>query len=137
MNAVFVDTAYWIALANPREQWASAAKKAREKLGDVLLVTTDEVLIEFLNMLSKRGPKLREVATRMVREILSNPNIRTIQQSRDSFLKGLELYDQRADKDYSLVDCISMKTIRAECLREVLTSDNHFAQEGFTVPMRA
>ena len=57
--------------------------------------------------------------------------IRVIPQSRESFLAGLELYRARPDKRYSLVDCISMQTMRREGLTEVLTNDRHFEQEGF------
>ena len=35
--------------------------------------------------------------------------------------------------EYSLTDCISMETMRAEGIREILTHDNHFTQEGFTI----
>lgn len=111
MRTVFADSSFWIAMANPKDQWAEAARQAKEELGEVLIVTSDEVLAEFRNMLCGYGQKLRNVAARMVRQILSNPNTRVIQQSRGSFLKGLELYEQRADKRYSLVDCISMNTI--------------------------
>jgi predicted nucleic acid-binding protein len=52
------------------------------------------------------------------------------------FLAGLHLYEQRRDKDYSLVDCISMTTTRREEISEVLTNDRHFTQEGFEVVLR-
>ena len=52
------------------------------------------------------------------------------------FLRGLELYERRADKAYSLVDCISMNSMRDEGITEILTSDHHFAQEGYTVLLR-
>lgn len=48
-------------------------------------------------------------------------------------LEGLPLYERRPDKGYSLVDCISMNVMRRLRLRQVLTNDRHFAQEGFTV----
>ncbi len=69
----------------------------------------------------------------MVRAILDNPNVKVIPQTRDSFLKGLAFYENRSDKNFSLTDCISMNAMRAEALLEVLTSDRHFEQEGFTV----
>ena len=54
-------------------------------------------------------------------------------QSRESFLAGLRLYEQRNDKGYSLVDCISMTTMRRQGILEILTNDHHFRQEGFRV----
>ena len=54
----------------------------------------------------------------------------------DEVLGGLELYDARPDKGYSLIDCISMHTMRAEGLTEALTNDRHFEQEGFRALFR-
>jgi len=36
----------------------------------------------------------------------------------------------------SLTDCISMQTMRRECLTQVLTNDRHFEQEGFRALFR-
>jgi predicted nucleic acid-binding protein len=71
-----------------------------------------------------------------VRSLLVDPAIRVIPQSRTSFLAGLELYAERPDKGYSLVDCISMQTMRQEGLTDVLTNDRHFEQEGFRALFR-
>ncbi len=62
---------------------------------------------------------------------LLNSSVEVLPQSRDSFLKGLELYEHRPDKAYSLTDCISMQTMRAFQISDVLTYDKHFVQEGF------
>ena len=45
-------------------------------------------------------------------------------------------YEERQDKGYSLVDCISMATRRRQAILEVLTNDRHFMQEGFKVILR-
>lgn len=132
MKTVFADSLFWIALVKPEDQWAKAAKTAKSNLGNVLIVTTDEVLTEFLTALSK-GERMRKQAGKMVRTIMANPNVRVVPQTRDSFLKGLTLYENRGDKEYSLTDCISMNVMKAESLVEALTNDSHFEQEGFTV----
>ncbi len=46
------------------------------------------------------------------------------------------LSTKRPDKGYSLIDCISMQTMRKEGLIEVLTNDRHFEQEGFRALFR-
>jgi predicted nucleic acid-binding protein len=135
MKAVFADTAYWIAVALPKDGWHNAAKTARADLGPVAVVTTDEVLTEFLAAFSKCGSNLRGKAVTTVRAIMSNANIKVVPQSRDSFQKGLHRYETRPDKHYSLQDCISMNVMESEGISEVLTSDHHFEQEGFTVLM--
>jgi len=136
MKTAFADSIYWISVVKPNDQWADAAKKARELLGNARLVTTDEVLTEFLTAMGSSGEKLREAAAKMVRAIISNPNVKVMPQSRDSFLRGLGLYEKRVDKSFSLTDCISMNVMRAESLTEVLTNDHHFEQEGFSVLMK-
>ncbi len=54
-------------------------------------------------------------------------------QSHESFSDGFELYQARADKGYSLTDCISMNACRERGITEILTHDVHFEQEGFRV----
>ena len=129
---VFADAHYWIATVNKNDQWHAAARAAKQAVGPAVLVTTDEVLVEFLTALGNRE-HLRQLAGRMVRAILQDPNVRVLPQSRHSFLQGVQLYEQRPDKDYSLTDCISICTMSSESIAEVLTNDHHFEQEGFTV----
>lgn len=131
MNAVFADTFFWIALVNPRDQWHAAAMRAEQTIGARGLITTDEVLAEFLTFFSRLGPHLRASAARLVRAMLVSPQVTVLPQTRDTFLAGLRLYETRLDKSYSLTDCISMETMRREGLDAVLTHDDHFAQEGF------
>ena len=133
MTEVFVDTAYLVALARRHDQWHDAAVAARERLGEVSLVTTDEVLTEFLTAMSNAGPGLREDAAGTVREILEADVIRAVAQTHQSFLDGLDRYERRLDKGYSLQDCISMNLMEAAGITEVLTSDHNFEQEGFTI----
>jgi predicted nucleic acid-binding protein len=79
---------------------------------------------------------VRVQAGNNVAELIDDPAVLVVPQSRESFVAGLELYRARPDKGYSLVDCISMQTMRKEGLTEVLTSDRHFEQEGFRALFR-
>lgn len=133
MRLVFADTLYWGAVLHPLDQYRTQVIRAREALGDIGPVTADEVLIELLDGLAQRGSHLREAASRAVRTILNDPRVTVHPQSRESFLAGLRLYEQRDDKGYSLVDCISMTTMRRQGISEVLTNDRHFMQEGFQI----
>jgi predicted nucleic acid-binding protein len=133
MKQVFVDTSYWIALANSRDQLHELALQISGRISPVHLVTTDEVLIEFANFYCGRGQDMRRIAVELVRAIMSDPNTTIVPQTRESFQRGLSLYQGRQDKEYSLVDCISMETMRLKSLVECLTNDHHFEQEGFTI----
>ena len=97
------------------------------------MVTTEEVLTELLAGLSAKGDHLRSAAAALVRLVLADARVTVIHQTHQSFLDGLALYERRLDKQYSLVDCISMNVMRRLRVRQVLTNDRHFAQEGLTV----
>jgi uncharacterized protein len=133
MRTVFGDSVYWIALANPRDQWHDVARQVSRDLGPCCVTTTEEVLIEFLNHFGEHGTDARNVVTRMVRKLLANPNVTVLPQTRNSFLAGLDLYERRSDKGYSLTDCVSIVQMWEHRLAEILTSDHHFRQEGFSL----
>lgn len=133
MRRVFADSVYWVALAHRKDQWHRRAVEVSQQLGSVTLVTTDEVFDEFLAHFSSYGTQLRTQAAQTVRDLLNDPATEVISQSRQSFLAGLDLYEARPDKAYSLTDCISMAVMRREGLSEALTHDGHFAQEGFVI----
>lgn len=133
MPEIFADSFYWIALANPTDASHRTALEFSQTSSHSLLVTTDEVLSEFLNYFSAAGERKRRVVGEMVEETMNHSRIIVLPQTRDSLLSGLVLYKARSDKAYSLTDCISMNTMRERNITEVLTHDQHFAQEGFTV----
>jgi uncharacterized protein len=136
VKALFADTFYWIALADFTDSAHQRALALTAERPSAQIVTTDEVLTEYLTFFSTAPEPVRRRVATSVQRILANPAIRVIPQSRASFLAGLDLYTQRPDKRYSLVDCISMQTMRREGLTEVLTNDQHFEQEGLRALFR-
>jgi uncharacterized protein len=133
MDEVFADAFYWIALANPADQWHDAVKRYDKNNPDTLLVTTEEVLTEFLNYYAEAGSYRRRIVGQMCEQVLLHPNVTVTAQSHESFLQGLALYRRREDKGYSLTDCISMVICNERDVKKVLTHDRHFEQEGFTL----
>lgn len=133
MRRVFADTYYWIALLNDKDQGHAAAQAISQTLQQNIIVTTQEVLSEVLTHFSGFGPFMRLSAAAFVRTIMSDPMIEVHPQTDQSFVRGLSLYETRPDKEYSLADCISMEVMRQEGIREILTHDNHFTQEGFAI----
>ena len=131
-RCVFADTFYWYGLANRRDQWHPFILQAKASLGVVEVVTTDEVLTEFLATMSG-NPLLRLAAQTLVNALFIDASVRILPQSRKTFLDGYALYQTRPDKGYSLTDCISMNACRAEGITEVLNNNHHFTQEGFTI----
>src|ERR1700722_14938016 len=106
MTALFADTFYWIALADSTD---SAHRRALALTGERAtsqIVTTDEVLAEYLNFFSTGPEPFRRQAAEGVEGLLASLVVRVIPQSRESFRAGLQLYRARPDKEYSLIDCI-------------------------------
>ena len=133
MKIIFADTFYWAALLNPRDQWHKNAKTVQENFKGARLVTTETVLIELLNYFSEYGAEMRQLVVDTSRDILVDLEIEYISHSPEIFLEALDFYEKRSDKGYSLTDCISMTVMKNLGLREILTHDNHFEQEGFTI----
>jgi predicted nucleic acid-binding protein len=135
MRTVYADTSYWVALLNSRDGWHDRALDWSRRNPYDRLVTCDEVLTKLLNYFSCLGPSARSHAAGFVRTLLHNPAIDVFASNRDLFLSGLSLYESRLDKGYSLVDCIGMSLMRVNGLDSVLTTDSHFRQEGFQLPI--
>lgn len=136
MRILFADTCYWIALLNPRDQLHERAVRVSQSLTAARIVTTDEVLTEFLNYFGDRGSLLRQAATRMVAQIQIDSRIHVEPQSRETFEAGFSFFRARLDKGYSLTDCISMDLMLRMQLTDALTNDGHFSQEGFSCLLR-
>ncbi|MFL5245171.1 MAG: type II toxin-antitoxin system VapC family toxin [Gemmataceae bacterium] len=130
---VFADTFYWLAMARPRDPWHAAVSLWTGMQPSITIVTTDEVLTEFLNAFAGAGPTGRAYAAITVHDVRSDARVTVLPQGRADFDAALALYEARPDKGYSLTDCRSMGALRALAISEVLTHDHHFAQEGFTI----
>lgn len=127
----FADTFHWVALLDPRDAWHGRVLQAAAQFRGRRIVTTEEVLVEVLAFFGAQPASVRRTVAAGVREILADATVEVVPQSHASFLAGLSLYEARPDKGYSMVDCISMHTMRERGLVEALTHDQHFEQEGF------
>lgn len=136
MNVVFADTFYWIAFTNVQDLAHEQVKVFTRSERPRLIVTTEEVLTEYLNYFASWGSHFRAKAVLNVQNILSNSAVRVVAQNPESFRAGFDLYRARMDKGYSLTDCISMQTMRSQAITDVLTNDAHFDQEGFHAVLR-
>ena len=132
MPFFFADTFFWVALSNFCDSSHERAK-AFVRSTSPRIVTTEEVLTEYLNYLAERGPTLRSRVAANVEQMLIGASVDVIPQSGQSFRAGLRLFSARSDKGFSLTDCISMQTMRTLGLADVLTNDHHFEQEGFRI----
>jgi predicted nucleic acid-binding protein len=133
MKRVFADTFYWIALINKSDSWYQRVKSYSVNLENIEIITTEEVLTETINFFAAFPAPMRAAVYQLVVQIIQDHNIQVIPQTHESFIAGLELFQQRFDKGYSLTDCISMITMKNLNIIDMLTHDKHFTQEGFLI----
>jgi predicted nucleic acid-binding protein len=135
-RTVFVDTSYWIALLNPRDQLHESAKRLSLSLRRTRMMTSEMVFAELLNDCSGRGEMLRRGAVRLIERLRRNPNLEIVSQSSLQFQEALSLYANRSDKDWSFTDCASFRIMDRNGLTKALTHDHHFEQAGFQALLR-
>jgi len=128
MTEVFADTFYFLALINPADQYHSEAIRYTETLR-IPLVTTSAVLIELADALSR--PIARQVVHRFLANLDADSNIRVVETDPSWYARGLSLFGKRADKSWTLTDCISFEVMSERGILEALTGDHHFEQAGF------
>jgi len=63
--------------------------------------------------------------------LLDNPDIETVWIDEKVHREAMQLLMVRQDKSYSLCDAVSFVIMRERGIVEALTTDRHFAQEGF------
>ena len=131
MKIAFADTFYWIALLSPKDTWHCRVVKFSQANPHLNLVVTDGVIDEVFAYFSKQGSLMRSKVICLYRGILSDQSIQIVSYNPELRRSGIELYQKRLDKGYSLTDCISMVVMEKMDITEVLTNDQHFAQEGF------
>jgi len=130
MKAVFADTFYFLALLNRRDPHHARAIAASRTPG-LTLLTTEFVLLEVADALCKRP--LREEAVAICRLVETDPSFRFVHATAGLFQRGKQLYEERADKEWPLTDCISFVVMQDEGIHEALTADHHFEQAGFKI----
>lgn len=136
MAEVFLDTSYAVALIVPKDKHH---RRARELSGEIQrrrsrLITTPAVLLEIGNSLS--GIRYRFEATGLLEFLETDPLVEIVPWSDLLYQRGLDLFRQRPDKEWSLTDCISFSVMEERRLRESLTTDGHFEQAGFRALLR-
>lgn len=137
MNKVFVDAAFAIALASPRDRYHSVASALAADLrkNNSMMVTTVAVLLEIGNALSRR--RHRQAGKRIIQSLRTDSMVEVIQLDDDLVSRGFALFSSRDDKEWSITDCISFAVMASLGTKEALTPDKHFVQAGFSALMLA
>lgn len=127
----FVDTWYLIARFDRFDAHHQQAIRLDRSLDLRDALTHDGVFTEYLAFMAAEGAVVRSKAVSTVRTYLETAT--AVEVERTLFKRALDMYARRPDKEYSLVDCISMTIMRDYGITRILTNDHHFRQEGFEV----
>lgn len=98
------------------------------------IVTTQAVLLEIGNALSKS--KYRRRCIDLLESFDNDPNTTVISVTDELFDSAFELFKNRTDKEWGLVDCVSFVVMREHGINDALTADEHFVQAGFRALLR-
>ena len=135
-NEVFLDTSFAIALSSFQDRFHDRAVRLAKQLEEskTKLVTTRAVLLEIGNALSKQ--RYRQAAVKLLVALEADPHVEIVPLSDQLYLRALQLYRERSDKEWGIIDCISFVVMQDRAVLQALTTDIHFQQAGFRVLLR-
>lgn len=128
MNAIFADTAFFLALVNARDHLHPQAVALNAHPPGPML-TTEWVLMELGDALAIPSGRTRFV--RLVAALRAQSDVEIVPASPALFARACTLFAQRLDKAWSLTDCTSFVVMQDHTLTAALTADQHFEQAGF------
>lgn len=133
MIAVFADTSYFLAMLSPSDMAHNAARHWGDQR-NVIITTTDFVLLELANALA--GSRHRQLCPRYFSDLRRDSNTTISPLNSAWFEAGMQLYERRPDKAWSLTDCVSFLVMQERQMTDALTTDRHFEQAGFRALLR-
>ena len=136
---IFVDSGFLIALIDKSDPASAVASRLLDEfLRDrgLTLFTTRAVLNELLAHFSRGDGTTRRRTARFSKDIIRNSKYQVVPVDDDCYWDAVLLYEERPDKQYSMVDCIGMTVMRRRGIQDLVATDRDFEQEGFTKLMR-
>jgi predicted nucleic acid-binding protein len=132
----FLDTSYAVALASSTDQFHESARRLAGVLEaeKARLITTRAIVLEIGNVLARQ--RYRASAITLIDAIENDPRIEIVVLTKELCQHGMELFRNRPDKEWGLIDCISFVVMTERGLTKALTADEHFQQCGFRALLR-
>ena len=81
-------------------------------------------MLEIGNALSKQ--KFRAAAIELLEALETDPSIEVVLLTNSLDKLAFDLFKQREDQEWGLVDCISLVVMRDRGISDALTADTHF-----------
>ena len=103
-------------------------------IGQARLLLRLSFLAEFANFLAES--KARSQVAPFLEELRRDSRFEIVIVDGVLFWDGVEFYNDRADKEWGLIDCISFMLMDRRSIRDALSADHHFAQVGFRILLK-
>jgi predicted nucleic acid-binding protein len=126
---IFVDTSFWVALRNRRDQRHQEASALLAAHHASPLVTTNHVRGETWTFLRRRAGHLAAVG--FLDALDRSPRVRVVMTTPDVESEALRWLRRHDEREYSFVDANSFATMRSMRIRRALAFDGDFAAAGF------
>ena len=135
MKSIFVDTSALIAIGNKDDDFYERAITIQKKLLQTnhRFLTTNAIILELFNAFSQTQHKL--IAIKFINLINKSKQWNCLPVDK-LIVQGIEMFQNRLDKNWSLIDCISMKVAKEHGIIDIFTTDHHFEQAGFTILLK-
>lgn len=136
LNEFFLVPSFAIALSSVTDQNHVRAVELANQIetNGIRLVTTQAILLEIGNALSKQ--RYRAAAIQLLESLETDPSVEVVLLTNSLYKLAFNLFKQREDKEWGLVDCISFIVMQDRGITDVLTADTHFQQAGFRALLR-
>lgn len=133
-RSIFLDTAFILAYVFKDDKYNSKAGKLQNEITkeNVIVLTTDLILVEIANSLSK--VKFRQEAVVTINNLQQAANVLPV--DRNIFQDAWNLFEKRTDKEWGLTDCYSFIVMEKYGIKQALTTDKHFEQAGFEILLK-
>ncbi len=126
---IFVDTSFWVALRNRRDNSHELARSLLAKHAAEPLLTSNHVRGETWTFLRRRAG--HRSAVDFLDSIDHSPRLRLILATEDLETTALRWLRRHDEREYSFVDAISFALMRSLRIRDALAFDGDFTAAGF------
>jgi predicted nucleic acid-binding protein len=125
-RSILVDSGALLAMTDPRDRYAAAARRFLEETSDAFYVVPDTVFSEAMTLIKARlgaaaavsvGYRLQESTLFQLRHLES--------ADHDA---AWQIFARYVDKDWSYVDCSILALAQRQGIGEVFAFDHHFDQ---------
>jgi predicted nucleic acid-binding protein len=127
---IFVDTSYWVALTNRRDDRHEPAARLLLDHADERLITTNDVRGETWTFLRRRAG--HATAVLFLDTLAASRRVEVLRVSEAAEADAEQWLRRRDDREFSWVDATIFATMRQLKATDAFAFDGDFAAAGFT-----